>query len=424
MLPAAASATIPPVVKASGGRFSRSRKSLGGVMPASPQFDEERFRRRMQQLDVASELFHPVTHATWREGRTVVDRDERREVRTQISGVRLQPRDKRDEDPTPERETQSDLTHLVASLRTLRAEPGLGGLRVSSRTLRTRQPSAAGARVKFGLEHDEQQVDESAATRSSYRAIRRAIRRAGLRVESPKTFDPATGLAGLEAWAGQVRLTRGLRIGRWWLLLLLLPLLLLQCDAEDTILGVPIETDNLIVVLDKSGSMKEEFDFVRQEVDATLSGMRTSWLRTRRVDLISYDGVAQSALGGLTTVGPDTAQRLDQYLTTLAADGGTSLRPAMEMAAREIRALGESCTVVVYTDGEGDESIREMLGIAKNTVFAGLGDDSRTIVHTLTPRLFTPDGQANPGASNPEEQDLAALATEMGGRFGPLEKHP
>ncbi len=393
-------------------------------------FDEMRFRDGMQQVDVAAELFLPFTHAAWKDGRTVVERSERPRVETHVSGVRLQAADPTREDPTRERETQGDLVRLIASLQRLRAQDGLDALVLSGGFSKSASAHGRGKRVKFGLscDPDGRYPDEASAARQCHRAIRRSIRKAHLRVLEPKaTFDPATGLAGLQAWASQLVLGEGFRIPRFlpWLLLLLLPLLsLAKCDHENSILGVPIEHDNLIVVLDKSGSMAELFPLVRTEVGRTLARMQNGMFRTCHVDLIVYDDHAESALGGLTEVSDDTATRLDAFLAGLQASGGTRLRPAAELAAEEIRRLGQSTTVVIFTDGKGDGSVNELVTAARRDVFKDLGDGVEVTGDTLTPRLLTPEGSRSPAPATPEENDLAQLAHALGGRFGPLGETP
>jgi len=380
----------------------------------------------MAEVDVAAELFHPYAQLEWIDGRSVVPAEERTAVRTQVSGVRLRAADPKGEDPTAERETQADVVHLVASLRRLRTEPGLASLVLSGDGLRARDPLGAGARVKFGLAEAADGDDDVRAARRSHRAIVRAVRRAGLRVEHPRAFDAQAGLQGLERWGAELRLRRGWRPSRllWLLPLLLLAVAIANCERDVSILGVGIDTANLIVVLDKSGSMQEEFERVRTEVARTLARMKSGFLRTCHVDLIVYDAAAESVLGGLTAADEAVAARLDAALAALQPAGGTALRPALELAAREIEVLGAPTTVVVYTDGEGDGTIRELLD-GGPAALLGQVPAENVVVHTLTPRLAadgTPADPSNHEPVNQAEADLDALARTLGGRFGPLEE--
>ena len=132
---------------------------------------------------------------------------------------------------------QHDVVRLVRSLATMRQEPDLAGAVLSKDILLHNQLGRArGKRAKFGLivPDDGRFRDDIDAARVNHRRIVRAIRRAGFTVIRPEeSFEPRTGMDGLQAWAAELRLRK--RRNYWWLLLLLIPALwLLRCAPTAT----------------------------------------------------------------------------------------------------------------------------------------------------------------------------------------------
>ena len=381
--------------------------------------DPTQFEQRMQHADMASELFYPVGHAVWRDGRFQLKKEEVAAVRTQISGVRFQAADSKREDLAPERQCQSDVVKLVDGVTRLRELPGMEGCVLAKKTLKCRQPNRGeGTRIKFGLECDEKErsVDDVRAAGSCHRSIVKSIRRSGFVIMAPKKFDRDGGMSGLREWGGALLLRR--RRPLWpWLLLLLLPLLLLllkDCSGPESFFGVSIETRSLIVVVDKSSSMQSHFPVVQAEAKNVLERMRVARGK-RYANVIAYDGSADSALGGLKEVDEDVSKRLQAYLDALAAGGGTNLKSAIEIAAKEVAAHEQPTTLVILTDGQ-DGSIQPMLDDLKGTLdlFQGV----EIIGNTLTPRLFTTE-KVDPKPANDHEKKLDELAQGFKGRFGP-----
>jgi len=381
--------------------------------------DPQRFRSRMEQSDIASELFFPAAHAYWHEGRYRLRRGALHEARSPFSGVRLLPSDPQTDEHSGERQCQKDVASLVQSVARLRSSPGLEGLVLSREILRCALPNGtAGVRVKFGLQVDARgrYLNEVDAARECHRRITSAIRRSGLIVVHPRKFDPQGGMSALDEWASELRLRR--RRPCWPLLGLLLPLLALpllgrSCSTAEAFFGVPIETHNLLLVLDKSSSMEPHFAQVQAEAATTLQEMLRARGK-RYADIIAYDTRAVSALGGLTEVDAVTAQRLDQFLSGLRAGGGTRLRAGIEQAAREVAAHEQPTTLVILTDGK-DESVPEML--ADLAPLLGLFRDVAIAGNVLTPRQFSRQGDNVP--VNAEEARLQELARALHGRFGP-----
>lgn len=394
--------------------------SGNGETGLGPDFDDRRFRERFRQSDFSSELFISPAHGAWRKGRFLLNRDDRPEARTDISGVRLQAADPRHEDLSLERQVQTDVVNLVASVRKLRQMDGLERVVLSKAPLKLKQPvRGQGTRVKFGLDCDPDGKldDDRRAAAACHGSIRNSIRRSGLVIEQPKTrFDPATGLAGLEEWGSQLVLRR--RRNYWpWLLLLPLLLLLKTCDPNESFFGFDLEHRSLIVVVDKSGSMESIFPLVREEAKDTLAAMKQAgWFGTRYANVITYDGQTQSALGKLEELNEETEKRLNDFLDNLQAGGGTTLRPALEQAAREVAAHGKPTTLVILTDGQGDATINLALADMGPLLEAFQGVE--IVGHTMTPRLLTPEGRASPAPINADENSLESLAREMNGTFG------
>ena len=173
----------------------------------------------------------------------------------------------------------------------------------------------------------------------------------GLVVEHPRKFDPKDGLAGLEAWGGQLRLRKRRRI---WLWLLLLPLFLLlrTCDSKESFFGFEIDTHSLIVIVDKSGSMEQIFPAVRQEAKKTLGAMKAGWFGTRYANVITYDGQAQSALGRLSELDDDTEVESDDDVLEFEAPSFTLTAICTDASGNEGSA---TATPAFPSDDDNDD---------------------------------------------------------------------
>jgi hypothetical protein len=192
------------------------------------------FLEAMRRPAIARDLFLPLEQAWWDGDRLTLGKWKSAATRPSVRGVRLQePRPDSASSP-PERDTQGDLTTLVGSVSELRRIPEFAGMVLSDETLIGEQNSAVpGKRVLFGLAcpADCSFQGETPAAAECHRVLRRSIQRAGFSVEHPREpFNPTSGLDGLRAWTGAVRLRRK-PSRRPWLLLLLLPLLFLPLEC-------------------------------------------------------------------------------------------------------------------------------------------------------------------------------------------------
>jgi len=423
---ASASGRASPELGASkpfGGGHGDTKTAAEGRPDEGLSSKEERLvHDRMDRSDFNAELFVRPSLSSWAKGRMRLNKPDRWEAETNISGARFQAADLSGEDLSLERETQADVVGMVDGIEKLRKLPGMEGLVVSPHDLKANQPiRGKGTRVKFGLRADSKgkAVDDALAAKQCHAAIRRAISRSKLVVLDPKEkFDPSTGLAGLRTWGSQLRLKRR-RMRPWWLLLLPLLFFIPDCSGPETFFGFAVEHRSLLVIVDKSGSMEATFPAVRAEAKRALTSMKEEgfFADDAYVNVIVYDGEAQSVLGGLETLTDETEAELNTFLDQLSAGGGTSLGPALEQATKEVAAHGKPTTLVILTDAAGDGTIQQAVDSMPDLKqkFAGI----EVVGHALTPRLLTPDGKAMPGPQGSEEQALAALAEGLDGTFGP-----
>lgn len=388
--------------------------------------DPSKFRDLMQRSGSGKELLLPDENARWEGNRYTLDRT-RRVPSPTIKGVRLQEPDPNHPASFPERACQEDLANLLRSLTALRADPNLSGLVLSDETLMARDASQTGCRrVLFGLRRDNQFREEAAAAQECHRVLSHAFQKAGFRVRPPDSFDPSKGMNGLVHWAGTVRLEPHRTFSRKWLLALL-PLLLLlflpfTCNSgkpsptpdppKDNLFGLPLESDSFLILMDKSGSMQPYFDDVRKEAKRLLDSKRAKG--KCYADIIVFDSRAISALGRIEELSDANAGKLGGYLDAMQSGGGTDLRTAVDLAIREVNDHGRRTTLFILTDGE-DGSVQGIIhdkdDLAKR---AGKGG---VVVHTTTPRLFTPGANGEP--TNNAERGLRDLSRAFQGQFGP-----
>ncbi|MSR55694.1 MAG: VWA domain-containing protein [Gemmataceae bacterium] len=404
---------------------------------SSPQqpIDIQIVRRTLQNPAIARELFLPLDMCRWDGQRVTLGEGHGGNVAAAYSGVRLQPPDPSNRDLTREKVVQSDLVSLIKSLTELRKTPQFAGAVISSEAIVGRDPGGV-QRARFGLyvPPDGRFKNEGDAARECQRQIASAMKRGGFRVESPFHFDPNGGFRGLSEWAGKVRLQR--KKLPWLLILIglvalcLLALVPMMCKGPSTprppstaaappdskpadLFGTKVDTDSLVILLDKSGSMEAFFPNVRDEAQR-LFDERLANKQECFVDLITYDSGAHSVLGGMKQLTPDVGGKLIAYLHNLRAGGGTDLQKGIDLAAKEVKAHGRKTTLVVITDGE-DGTIQGMV-TNKASIRQQFGG-AEFLLNSTTPRLFDQTGSAQP--QNQYETQLKQLSEAFNGRFGP-----
>ncbi len=346
-------------------------------------------------------------------------------LKSGIGGVRLNEWDHTGNDPSLEERCQYDVSRMVASIQALRQHEEYKNCILSDDfTITPQVENARGKRVKFGILLPDRSAycDDSYAAKKCHHHIVHAIHRSGFVVDEPQTFDAATGMAGLKAWAEALKLRRKRRWRPWLLLFPLFFLLYLfmpSCDA-DRLFSFSLRSSSFILIIDRSGSMSEVIDAVQQELDGFLDGLmsRSGFRRSFYGNIISYAGSAESALGGLERIDQNTSRRLKQYLVGLHAGGDTYLINAIEMAAREIAEHGKPTTLFIVTDAK-DETIPRMLAELPRikSLFQGIDID----VNSITPRIIN-SATESVAPINEEETALRDFTIAFEGTFGRIDQ--
>jgi hypothetical protein len=386
------------------------------------------FQEVMRRSAVARELFLPTDRARWDGGNYTLGRWARRAQRPVNTGVRLHEPLWPNPGQLPEKDTQNDLHALVRSVAELRKIPELSGVVLSSETLvGTQRGAIPGKRLLFGLRCSASGrfKNERSAAKACYRAMRKAVSRAGYIIEYPTSgFDPGTGLDGLAEWTRSVLLRRR-KVDRRWYLLLLLPLLLLipgvrGCLPEPaTFFGIRVETDSLLILFDKSGSMEEYFSVVRDEARKLLEERRRQ-PGHHFADLIVYDKRSASALEDLQPVTTENINRITAFINGLIPGGKTNLAAGIDLAAAEVCRHGQRATLLIFTDGEEDPSIADM--IRNKDKVRGKFRGVPVTIHAISPRVLKPG--ATPTPATPDETSLMNFCQLFGGQFGPTKGVP
>jgi hypothetical protein len=397
------------------------------------------FREAMNRPAVAREFFLPLDQAWWDGHRFTMGRSPAAS-RPVNNGVRLQEPCPESSGPEPDRDTRADLATLFRSVAELRRVPGMSAVVLSDETHIGKQSgSVPGKRVVFGLHSppDDSLRGDDRAAGECYRVVRRAVERAGYRVEHPRRpFDPSTGFPGLQDWAASVRLRRKRDWRPWLLLLLLFPLffLLRSCHSApvptpapapapppqpEGLFGVPVEEESFVILLDKSGSMGQYFARVRDEAQRLMLDRQHDVTRRHYADLIVYDNETESVLGDLKPVTPERIADITKYLNSMQAGGWTNLAAAIDLAAKEVVRHKQKTTLIVITDGE-DRTIPKMIHDRRR--IKGLFGNVPVTINATTPRLFEPG--ANPRPATVEEEDLEEFCKYFNGRLGPAGAAP
>lgn len=394
-----------------------------------PPITRDEFRKILNRPLISSSSFFSSEFAEWDgENYKLGKSFDKSKINPSRFGVRLQEPDPTKIDITRQKDCQDDLVRLIRTIKELRKDERLQNLVLSNESFTNRDPSKAYCkRVVFGLRcpSNNQYRSDSEGASECYTQITKILNKAGYELEPQSIFESNRGFQGLEDWAGTLRLRRKKQFSKW-LLLLLIPLLLLllpmNCQRNEpgskptVFMGMPVDTDSFIILVDKSGSVEPYFGKIRTEAKRF---MEERALATRKrktnsyANVISYDGNAYSALGKMSELTDFNIGKLDGYLDSLKASGDTNLKSAIDEAFKEISVHGKNTTILILTDGE-DRSIPSIISNKDNLLESCPG--VKIVCNATTPRLF--DNNEDPQPINSNENSLTELSKSFGGKFG------
>lgn len=394
-----------------------------------PPITRDEFRKILNRPLISSSSFFSSEFAEWDgENYTLGKSFDKSKINPSRFGVRLQEPDPTKIDITRQKDCQDDLVRLIRSIKELRKDERLQSLVLSNESFTNKDPSKEYCkRVVFGLRcpSNNQYRSDTEGASECYNQITKILNKAGYELEPQSTFDSNRGFQGLEDWVGTLRLRRKKQFSKW-LLLLLIPLLLLllpmTCQRNEpepkptVFMGMPVDTDSFIILVDKSGSVEPYFGKIRTEAKRF---MEERALATRKrktnsyANIISYDGNAYSALGKMSELTDFNIGKLDGYLDSLKASGDTNLKSAIDEAFKEISVHGKNTTILILTDGE-DRSIPSIISNKDNLLESCPG--VKILCNATTPRLF--DNNEDPQPINSNENSLTELSKSFGGKFG------
>lgn len=394
-----------------------------------PPITREEFRKILNRPLISRSSFFSSEFAEWDgENYRLGKNFDKAKITLSRFGVRLQEPDPTKIDITRQKDCQDDLVRLIRSIKELRKDERLQSLVLSNESFTNRDSSQAYCkRVVFGLRcpSNNQYRTDSEGASECYNQIIKTINKAGYELEPQTNFDSSKGFQGLEDWVGALRLRQKKQFNKW-LLLLLIPLLLLllpmTCqrnvpESKPTVfMGMNVDTDSFIILIDKSGSVEPYFGKIRTEAKRFMEE-RTSATRKRKTNsyanIISYDGSAYSALGKMSELTDFNIGKLDGYVDSLKASGDTNLKSAIDEAFKEISVHGKNTTILILTDGE-DRSIPSIINNKDDLLKSCPG--VKVVCNTTTPRLF--DNNEDPQPINTNENSLTELSKSFGGKFG------
>ncbi|MDR2169465.1 MAG: VWA domain-containing protein [Planctomycetaceae bacterium] len=322
---------------------------------------------------------------------------------------------------------RTDMVRLISSIQTIRSNPDFNNVILSASSANTYDALRnGGKRIMFGIDaRNEMYRDEYKAAAVCYKNIKHAAQKAGFNISSEIPFEESGGFESLKSWASGIHYAKKFNP---LLAALLIPLLLLalylMLQACNLMQGAysklseafrkGMETDAVIVVLDKSGSMECCFDKVKEQTTALIKQQRKKW-RNTYIDLIPFDSYPSPAFGELKKLDDDAEKNVIEKIPTLAS-GGTLIIPALEQAVKEIDKHKKPTTIILVTDGE-DNNDNSIKNITENPEkLRDLINDKKLAEHGLiinTVAVLRPDVQKN--LKNPYHENLQKLSKEFKG---------
>jgi hypothetical protein len=386
----------------------------------------DRLKTLLSHPPVVTGFFLPLSYSRLQNNKLTIDNNK---VAPNTSGVRILLPDPTNRDLSLEKYVQGDLKGLVQSVIELRKAPELAGATLSEEIIVGKNPSG-GYRAQFGITFpaDGKFKSESQAAAECQRQILQAVKRAGY---LPESTEDATDFASLDRWVSKLRLKNKPQLlsPKW--LLGLLPLLLLLLlwflwpksltfnpanQDVTTFVGIELQPQSFIILLDISGSMERTFPTVQKEATKAFQDLLKMQGRKTHVNLIVYNDQADTVLGGIKELTPSVMVKITDHIQKVKAGGGTELQKAMKLAGAEVIQHNQQTTIIVLTDGE-DASIASMIA-NKDQLRSWFGNIPVT-VHMTHPDLIS---VTNAVPKNDAERNMADFAKLFGGSFGPTPK--
>ncbi|QDT13671.1 VIT domain-containing protein [Planctomycetes bacterium K23_9] len=145
---------------------------------------------------------------------------------------------------------------------------------------------------------------------------------------------------------------------------------------------------NVILVMDKSGSMKgEKIDQARKAADYVVGKLKGR----DRFTLINYDSVVENFRSELTSADKETRTDAIEYIDSMLAGGSTNIDEALKQALAMAQQADGPAYVVFMTDGRPTVGERNAMKIADNAK-RQLGDATRLfslgVGHDVNSRLL------------------------------------
>lgn len=144
-------------------------------------------------------------------------------------------------------------------------------------------------------------------------------------------------------------------------------MLLLQPDLPEPTTEDRQQGKRIVLVLDKSGSMKQEkIKQARAAVSYVLSQLKPR----DQFELIAYDNTVESYARTLTPAKKKTVQDATEYVESLLAGGGTNINDALQAALQVTEKESKPAYIVFLTDGRPTAGVTKIGQIVANATAA------------------------------------------------------
>ncbi len=165
-------------------------------------------------------------------------------------------------------------------------------------------------------------------------------------------------------------------------------MLLLQPDLPEPSNKDRKRGKHVVLVLDKSGSMKQKK--IEQARDAAQYVL--GQLKPRdQFELITYDNGVEAYSGSLTAADQDSIADASDYVASILAGGGTNIHEALQTALQTSRAADDPAYIVFMTDGRptaGITDVAKIVAEAKQANKANARVLSLGVGHDVNSRLL------------------------------------